>query len=42
MHVNISVKVKTVGKISSNDVGKLEESEGYNYFLVVFYLLELK
>ena len=42
MHVNSSVTVKTVGGISLCDGGKLEESEGYNYFLVVFFVLELK
>ena len=31
MHVNISVTVKTAGRISLNDGRKLEESEGYNY-----------
>ena len=36
MHVNNSVTVKTVGGISLCDGGKLEESEGYNYFLAVF------
>ena len=38
MHVNVNVTVKTVGRISLNDGGKLEESEGYNYFFVVFYV----
>ena len=42
MHVNVSVTVKTVGKISLFDGGKLEESEGYNYFFIIFYLSELK
>ena len=42
MHVNMSVTVKPVGGISLLDGGKLEESEGYNYFFVVFYVLELK
>ena len=42
MQVNISIIVKTVGRISLCDGGKLEESEGYNYFFVVFYVLELK
>ena len=32
MHVNNSVTVKTVGRISLGDGGQLEESEGYNYF----------
>ena len=36
------VNIKTVGRISLCDGGKLEESEGYNYFFVVFYVLELK
>ena len=40
MHVNVSVTVKTVGRISSFDVGKSEESEDYNYFFVLFYMLE--
>ena len=34
MHVNVSVTVKTVGGISLFDGGKLEESEGYNYFFL--------
>ena len=38
MHVNVSVTVKTFGGISLFDGGKLEESEGYNYFFVVFYV----
>ena len=42
MHVNISFTVKTVGGNFLFDDGKLEESEGYNYFLVVFYVLESK
>ena len=42
MHVNISVTVKTVGAISLFDGGKLEESEKYNYFFEVFYVLESK
>ena len=42
MHINISVTVKTVGGISLCDGGKLEESEGYNYFFVIFYVLQLK
>ena len=42
MHLNISVTVKTVGGISSCDGGNLEESEGYNYFFVVFYVLKSK
>ena len=37
MHVKVSVAVKTVGGISVFDGGKLEESEGNNYFFVVFY-----
>ena len=36
MHVNVSVTVETVGGISLFDDGKVEESEGYNYFFVVF------
>ena len=42
MHVNNSVTVKTVGGISLCDGGKLEEYEEYNYFFIVFYMLELK
>ena len=42
MHVNDSVTVKTVGGISLFDGGKLEESEGYNYFFVVVFVLDLK
>ena len=42
MHVNNSVTVKIVGGISLCDGGQLEESEGYNYFFVVFYVLESK
>ena len=42
MHVNISVTVKTVGGISLFAGRKLGESEGYNYFFVIYYLLELK
>ena len=40
--LNNSVTVKTVGGISLCDGGQFEESEGYNYFYVVFYVLELK
>ena len=35
MHVKISVTVKTVDGMSLCDGGKLEDSEGYNYFFVV-------
>ena len=42
MHVNASVTVKTVGGISLYDGGMLQESDGYNYFFVIFYVLELK
>ena len=42
MHVNNSVTVKTVGEISLRDGGNMEESDGYNYFFVVFYVLESK
>ena len=42
MHVKVSITVKTVGMTSLFDGGKLEESEGDNYFLVVFYVLESK
>ena len=41
-HENISVTVKTVGGISLCDGGKLKESEGYNYFFVVFCVLKSK
>ena len=40
MHVNNSVTIKTVGWVSLCDGVKLEESEGYNYFFVVFCVLE--
>ena len=39
MQVNISFTVKTFGGISLCNDGKLEESEGYNYFFVVFYVI---
>ena len=42
MHVNVGVTVKTIGGMSLFDGGKLEESEGYNYFFVVYYVLESK
>ena len=42
MRINISVTVKTVGRIAIFDDGKLEESEGYNYFFVIFYVLKSK
>ena len=42
MHVKVRVTVKTDGGISIFDGGKLVESEGYNYFFIVFYLLEAK
>ena len=42
MRVNFSVTVKTIGGISIWDGGKLEESEGYEYFFVVFYVLKSK
>ena len=38
MHVNVSITVKTVGGIFLFDGGKLEDSEGYSYFFVVFYV----
>ena len=41
MHVKVSITVKNVGGISIFDGGKLNESEGYNYFFVV-YVLESK
>ena len=42
MHINASITVKTVGGISLFDGGKLEESEGYNYFFDIFCVLESK
>ena len=39
MHVKISFTVKTVDGISSSDGRKLKESERYNYFFVVLYVL---
>ena len=42
MHANISVTVKTVGGVSFSDGGKFEESEGYNYIFLIFYVLESK
>ena len=42
MNVNLSVTVKNVGEISLLGGGKLEESEGYNYFFVVSYVFESK
>ena len=42
MHVNVSVVVKTVDGISLFDGRKLEESEGYNNFMIIFYELESK
>ena len=42
MPVNIIITVKTVAGISLFDGKKLEESEGYSYSFVVFYVLELK
>ena len=41
MDVNASITVKTFGGIFLFDDGKLEESEGYNYFFYIFYVLEL-
>ena len=32
MDVNVSITVKTVGGLSLFAGGKMEESEGYNYF----------
>ena len=40
MSVNNSATVKTIGGIFLCDGGKLEESERYNYFFVVLYMLE--
>ena len=42
MPVNSGVAVNTVGGISLCNDKKLEESEGYNYFFVIFYVLESK
>ena len=42
MHVNNSITVKTVGGIPLCDGVKLEESEGYDYFFVIFYVLDSK
>ena len=42
IHVNDRITVKTVDGNSLCDGRKLEESEGYNYFFVVFYVLESK
>ena len=42
MHVNVSVTVKTVGGIFVFAGGKFEDSEGYNSFFAVFYVLEAK
>ena len=42
MHVNISITVKTVGVISLGYGRKLEESEWYNYFFIIFNVLESK
>ena len=42
MHVNISVTVKTDDRISLCNGGKWEESDRYNYFLVAFYVLQVK
>ena len=40
--INISVTVKTIGRISLCDGGKLQGYEGHNYFSVVFNVLESK
>ena len=42
MHENNSVTVKTVGEISLYDGGKLEKSEGYNYFFVVLLCVRIE
>ena len=42
MHVNISVTVKTIGGISLCDGGKLEDSEGYNYFFIIFLCVRIE
>ena len=42
MRINISITDKTVGGISLYNGQELEESEWYNYFLVIFYVLESK
>ena len=38
MHVNVNITIKTVGGIFLFDGGKLGESEGYDFFFVVFYV----
>ena len=40
--VNACITVKIVGGISLCNGGKLEESEGSNYFYIVFCVLESK
>ena len=42
MHADVSVIVNSISGISLFDGGKLEESEGYNYLFVIFYVLESK
>ena len=42
MYVIVSVLVNTVGGICLFDGRKLEESEGYNYCFIAFYVLESK
>ena len=41
-YMQTSALVKTVGGISLCDGGKLDETEGYNHFFVVFYVFESK
>ena len=42
MHVNVIITVKTGGGISLCDGGSLVESEAYNYFSAVSFVLESK
>ena len=42
MHLNDSVTVKTVSGSFLFAVGKLEESEGYNYFFDVFFVVRIE
>ena len=42
IHVNISITVNTVGRISLCDGGKLVQSEGCNYFFIISFVLESK
>ena len=42
MRVNVSVTVKTDGGISLFDSGKMQQSDRYNYFFVIFHVLVSK